>query len=175
MTNIMIMQSSEVTLALITYLLTYSMEHSPSWEANRFSATQENPRILWNPKIHYRFHMCPPPVPILSQLDPVRTPTSHLGRTKVSVHVRGLLYECFVQKIYFYGEELLAPRPNPKLEDHPLSVSRDCLFNIFAATLHIGGCSSTRNLRTRHSVVTGTHLSRTLALLWYNVWLAIQH
>jgi hypothetical protein len=32
---------------------------------------------------------------------------------------------------------LLAPRPTPKLEDHPLSAVRDCLFSIFAATLHI--------------------------------------
>ena len=31
-------------------------------------------------------------------------------------------------------------------------------FNIFAATLHIGGRSSIRNLRTRHAMVTGTHL-----------------
>ena len=62
--------------------------------------------------------------------------------------------------IRFYGEELLAPRPTPKLEDHPLSALRDCLFNIFAATLHIGGRSSIRNLRTRHTVVTETHLSR---------------
>jgi hypothetical protein len=58
------------------------------------------------------------------------------------------------------GEELFAPRTTPKLEDHPLSDVRDCLFNIFAATLHIGGRSSNRNLRTRHAVVTGTHLSR---------------
>jgi hypothetical protein len=29
-------------------------------------------------------------------------------------------------------------------------------------TLHIGGRSSIRNLRTRHAVVTGTHLSRNL-------------
>ena len=62
---------------LITYLLTYSMEQSPSWEANRFSASQEIPRILWNPNVHYHIHNCPPPVPILSQLDPVHTPTSH--------------------------------------------------------------------------------------------------
>jgi len=26
------------------------MEHSPSWEANRFSAGQEIPCILWNPE-----------------------------------------------------------------------------------------------------------------------------
>ena len=44
----------------------------------------------------------------------------------------------FRNKTNFYGEELLAPRPTPKLEDHPLSAVRDCLFNIFAATLHIG-------------------------------------
>jgi hypothetical protein len=31
---------------------------------------------------------------------------------------------------------LLAPRPTPKLGDHPLSFIRGCLFNIFAATLH---------------------------------------
>jgi len=54
---------------------------------------------------------------------------------------------------------LLAPRPTPKLEDRPFSAVRDCVFNIFAATLHIGGRSSIRNLRMRHAVVTGPHLS----------------
>jgi hypothetical protein len=62
--------------------------------------------------------------------------------------------------ILFCGEELLAYCPTPKMEDRPLSAVRDCLFNLFSATLHTGGRSSIRNLRTRHAVVTGTHLSR---------------
>ena len=66
----------------------------------------------------------------------------------------------FRNTIRLYVEDLLAPRPTPKQEDHPLSAVRDCLFNIFAATVHIGGRSSIRNLRTRHAVLTGTHLSR---------------
>jgi len=65
----------------------------------------------------------------------------------------------FRNKASFYSEVLLASRPTPKLEDHLVSAVRDCLFNILAATLHIGGRSSICNLRTRHAVVTGTHLS----------------
>jgi len=60
------------------YLLTYSMVHSPSWEANWFAASQEIPRILRNPKVHYRTHKRPPPVSILGQPNPVHIPTSHL-------------------------------------------------------------------------------------------------
>jgi hypothetical protein len=61
----------------------------------------------------------------------------------------------FRNKASFYGEYLLAPRRTPKPEDHALLAVRDCWFNILAATLHIGGRSSSRDLRTLHAIVTG--------------------
>ena len=67
----------EITHLGGTPIVTYSMEQSPSWEANWFAASQEIPCILWNPKVHYRIHKCLPPVPIWSQLGPVHTPTPH--------------------------------------------------------------------------------------------------
>ena len=72
-------------------------------------------------------------------------------------------------KILFNREELLAPRPTPKLEDRPLSTVQDLLFNILAATIHIGGRSSIRNLRTRHTLVTGTHFSHEVYIHIHNV------
>jgi len=92
-----------------------------------------------------------------------------IGHTKASIQARGKCL-CFVTKPVFNGEELSTPRPIPKLEDHPLSAVHDYLFNIYAATLHIGGRSSVHNLRTRHAMVTGWPITDCLLLLIRFVW-----
>jgi len=108
-------------------------------------------------KVYYCTQKCPTPVPNLSLINSVHAPLNHLPEdpSGTESHVPfpllrpyprlcpGLRHMYwFCNKASFYSEELLAPRPTPKLEDHPLSAVHDFLFNIFAAILHTWGPSS---------------------------------
>jgi hypothetical protein len=61
------------------------MELSPSSEVANCEATQELAKILWKLKVHYHVHKNPPLVPILSQINPVHTPSSHLSMTHFNI------------------------------------------------------------------------------------------
>ena len=82
----------------------YSMEQSHSWEANRFSASQKIPHILWNPKVHYRIYKCPATCPCLELTGSVHARSSSL---------------CFIT-CYFLRRGVVSTSPTPQAGGSPL-------------------------------------------------------
>lgn len=77
-------------------------------------------------------------IPYISCFITVFTSAIHLSLSlykRISPGVRPC--EMFCSITSFYGVELLAAYPAPKLEDNPLSAVCNYQFSIFAATLHI--------------------------------------
>jgi len=66
------------------------MEKSLSWEGYSRSASQKVPRLVWNPKVHFRAHSSPPLVPILNQINPVQTFPPYFPKinSNINLHLR---------------------------------------------------------------------------------------
>ena len=87
---------------LLAYLLTYSLNQSPSCEADWFSASQEIPRILWNPNVHYHIHLSESRVRSIQSMPP--HPTSWRFILMLSSH---LLLSVMYNHFYFFWHFLL--------------------------------------------------------------------
>jgi hypothetical protein len=56
----------------------FDIKQSPFWGANQFQLVKKFP-------VQYRIHNCPPPVPILSQINPVHSPSSHFLKAHLNI------------------------------------------------------------------------------------------
>jgi len=73
----------------------------------------------------------------------------------------------FPKELFFYGQELLVPRPSPKLEDHPLiGCLRLLIQYICSYPPYLKALSSILNLTTCHAVVTGAHQQGVDESIW---------
>jgi hypothetical protein len=135
--------------------LLYSLTHSWSWALieklpivqplKNFPAFYGTRRFITTLllKLTYILRFLPP-LPLANLL------YTYIQYSKCQISYNFLSFSSFIQGIrpgprlllifrnnfIFYSGELLAPRPTPNLEAHPLSTVRDCVCIIFAATLH---------------------------------------
>ena len=97
------------------YLLTYLLVQSPSCESDWIAASQEIPRILWSPKVHYHTHKRPPPVSILGQPNSVHIPTSHL----LEIHSNIIHPSTPRSSQWSFSPPVSPPRPYTPHSPHP--------------------------------------------------------
>jgi hypothetical protein len=149
-----------------TGILKYSMEQSPSWEANRFSATQEIPLILCNPKVHYRIHNSPVNCPCLEPDRSIHSLTSHFLKIHLNIIFQSTSdyphkpVELFLLFLFLYVRTRRAVRIKmAKLRQSFVAASREQIFRC------IGRSITFRNTETEQfALIYAPFISATFGL-----------
>ena len=132
-----------------------SKEQIPSWEANRKSASQEIPRILWNPKVLYRIQkrqpICPYPDP--NQFSPCSP--CHFFETCFNIMLPS------TPGSSKWSLSLRSPHQNPAYSS-PIFFLKTRIANLRAKNRELR-CQKCYPLRTFPTI-----LVITLTLLWYH-------
>ena len=137
---------------MLACLPTYTTQQSPSWEANRFSASQEIPRILWNPEGSLPYSQvpaaCPCPEPARS------SPYPHIPLPEVSLYYYPL-YSWFSQLFSF--PQVSPPKPCIHLSSPPyvLHAPPLPLFTLCSTELYL--LSSTDQEKTVYIYICSNH------------------
>ena len=126
------------------------------------SASQEVPRTLWNFKVHHRAHNNPPLFPVLSHINPVQAlQFSFLKNHFTNRHAqvwRSLKHVDFLRRGHV--SQPLSQPTSRRITQCRLSAT------VYWIQLRLPSTSAGRllhpHLRTRHAVVTGTHLTCSL-------------
>ena len=130
---------------LVTYLLAYLLHREESFLRNtQFAVSQKIRRNLWNPKNHYRIHKCPPTVSIMSQLNPIHSPTSHFLKTYLIIifpFMRGSTQWSLPLRFPHQRPVHVSPLPRKQYMPRPSHSSR-----FYNRTIYVWGAQNTKLL-----------------------------